>query len=117
MLLAHYPTESGTTVLAGSSMGGAVSLAAAATLGPAGLFLMAPAIGIPGYPELPPLPHFPRTVIVHGWDDDIVPPAPVIEYARQHRLELDMLADGHTLENNLDFLEYRFGYFLKRLAG
>ena len=56
MLLAQCPTESGSPVLVGSSMGGAVSLAAAATPRPSGLFLMAPVIGIPGYPELPPLP-------------------------------------------------------------
>lgn len=116
MLLAQCPQDGEIAVLAGSSMGGSVSLAAASDIRPAGLFLMAPAIGIPGYPDLPPLTFVPPTVIVHGWDDDIVPPGPVIDYARQHRLELDLLPDGHTLENSLDFLEYRFRYFLERLA-
>ena len=112
MLLAQCPQDGGLTVLAGSSMGGSVSLAAAAVIRPAGLFLMAPAIGIPGYPDLPPLTHLPPTVIVHGWDDDIVPPGPVIGFARRHRLELAMVADGHTLENSLGFLEFRFHRFL-----
>ncbi len=116
MLLDHSPKEEGITVLAGSSMGGAVSLAAAAGIGPAGLFLMAPAIGIPGYPDLPPLPDALPTVIVHGWDDDIVPPGPVIDYARKHRLELEMLADGHLLEKSLDLLEHRFRFFLERVT-
>lgn len=115
MLLAQCPPGDGITVLAGSSMGGSVSLAAAAAIKPAGLFLMAPAIGLPGYPELPPLTHVPPTVIVHGWDDDIVPPGPVIDYARQHRLELALLSDGHTLERSLDFLATRFRFFLERL--
>jgi len=116
MLLEQCPRGDGITVLAGSSMGGAVSLAAAEQIRPAGLFLMAPAIGLPGYPDLPPLTRVPPTVIVHGWDDDIVPPGPVIDYARQHRLELVMVPDGHTLEKSLDFLEKRFRQFLERLA-
>ena len=115
MLLEQRSKIDGMTVLVGSSMGGAISLAAAAAIRPAGLFLMAPAIGIPGYPELPTMTHIPPTVIVHGWDDTIVPPGPVIDYARKHRLELAMVPDGHNLENSLDFLEFRFRHFLTRL--
>lgn len=117
MLLAQCPDHGGLTVLVGSSMGGYVSLVASERIRPAGLFLMAPAIGKTGYAHCFPLPHSPQTVIVHGWDDDVVPPAPVIDYARQHKLELEMLPDGHTLENSLDFLECRFGYFLEWIAG
>lgn len=116
MLLEQCPKDDGMTVLAGSSMGGSVSLAAAAVIRPAGLFLMAPAIGIPGYPDLPALTCLPPTVIVHGWDDDIVPPGPVIDFARQHRLELAMVPDGHILENSLDLLADRFHSFLARLT-
>ncbi|NVN99191.1 MAG: alpha/beta fold hydrolase [Geobacteraceae bacterium] len=116
MLLEQCPKDDGMTVLVGSSMGGSVSLAAAATVNPTGLFLMAPAIGIPGYPELPPLIQVPPTVIVHGWDDIIVPPGPVIGYARQHRMELSMVPDGHNLDHSLDFLADRFRRFLSRLA-
>ena len=115
MLLEHCSKVDGLTVLVGSSMGGAISLAAAAAIRPAGLFLLAPAIGIPGYPELPTLTHVPLTVIVHGWDDTIVPPGPVIDYARQHRLELAMVPDGHNLENSLEFLADCFRFFLVRL--
>jgi len=115
MLLEQCP-QGGVTVLAGSSMGGAVSLAATAVIRPAGLFLMAPAIGIPGYPDLPPLAFVPPTVIVHGWDDAIVPPGPVIDYARRSRCELVMLPEGHTLERSLDLLAERFRSFLARLA-
>ena len=115
MLLEQCPKDGGLIVLVGSSMGGAISLAAAAANRQAGLFLMAPAIGIPGYPELPPIAQMPPTVIVHGWDDTIVPPGPVIEYARKHRLELVMVPDGHNLENSLDFLAFRFRLFLNRL--
>jgi alpha-beta hydrolase superfamily lysophospholipase len=115
LLLAHCPEDGGRTVLVGSSMGGAVSLAAAAVIRPAGLFLMAPAIGIPGYPDLPPLTEVPPTVIVHGWDDAIVPPGPVLDFACRHRLELALVPDGHNLENSLDFLTDRFRFFLGRV--
>ena len=115
MLLAQCPTGQGPTVLVGSSMGGYVSLVASENIKPAGLFLMAPAIGKIGYAHSCPQPHAQATTIIHGWDDDIVPPGPVIDFARVHRLELDMLPDGHTLENSLDFLECRFRYFLERL--
>jgi hypothetical protein len=84
---------------------------------PAGIFLMAPAIGIPGYAKIFPQPNTPRTVIVHGCDDDIVSPANVIDYAGKNRLELHMLPDGHTLENSLAFLENRFRYFLEQITG
>ena len=114
MLLEQCPKDGGKSVLVGSSMGGAISLAAAAAIRPAGLFLMAPAIGIPGYPDLPPIAQMPPTIIVHGWDDTIVPPGPVIDYARKLRLELAMVPDGHVLDNSLDFLEYRFRHFLTR---
>lgn len=116
MLLEQCPKEGALIVLVGSSMGGAVSLAAATAIRPAGLFLMAPAIGIPGYPDLPTLTHVPPTVIIHGWDDTIVPPEPVIDYARQQRLELVMLPDGHTLEQSLDCLADRFRFFLALLS-
>ena len=117
MLLAQRPAHEGLMVLAGSSMGGYVSLVASEQIRPAGLFLMAPAVGKTGYAHSFPLPHAPLTAIVHGWDDDVVPPEPVIDYARQHRLELDLLPDGHTLENSLDVLENRFRHFLERITG
>ena len=117
MLLAQCPAHGGLTVLVGSSMGGYVSLVASERIRPAGLFLMAPAVGKTGYAHSFPRPYAPQAVIVHGWGDDIVPPSPVIDYARQQRLELEMLPDSHTLENSLDFLECRFKYFLERIAG
>ena len=45
-----------TLVLVGSSMGGHVATAGAATLGAAGLFVLAPAYYMPGYEDLTPTP-------------------------------------------------------------
>lgn len=115
MLSAQCPKHEGITVLIGSSMGGYVSLVASEQIRPAGIFLMAPAVGMTGYAHPLPVPHAPLTAIVHGWDDDIVPPANIIDYAGKNRLELHMLPDGHTLENSLAFLEERFRNFLEKI--
>lgn len=116
MLVEASRRVGGGVILVGSSMGGAVSLAAASQVDPLGLFLMAPAIGIPGYPPLPPLRRIPPTLIVHGTEDAIVPPGPVMEYARLHGMELVMLPDGHTLEGSLDTLADLFRRFLAPLT-
>lgn len=108
------PTE-GVNVLVGSSMGGYVSLLASEYLKPAGVFLMAPAIGLPGYERQITFSGGPRVTIVHGWDDKIVPPDNVIEFARKHRLVLHVVVDGHQLENSIGFLEHQFGLFLDSL--
>ena len=71
-------------VLVGSSMGGYVATAAASRVGARGLFLLAPALFMPGYGEyMPePLPDVP-TMIVHGWHDDVVPHEGSIRYGRE----------------------------------
>ena len=62
----------GPLILVGSSMGGHVATAAAAELGAAGLFVLAPAYYMPGYEELTPAPPNLPIAIVHGWRDDVV---------------------------------------------
>lgn len=49
--VAQLEAESAPTVLVGSSMGGYVSLVASSRVPVAGLFLMAPALYLPGYQE------------------------------------------------------------------
>ena len=60
--------------LVGSSMGGYVATVAAETLKPKGLFLLAPAFYLPGYRQTDFKPPTDRTLVFHGWRDDIVPP-------------------------------------------
>ncbi len=104
-------------VLVGSSMGGYVSAVAAQTLTPAGLFLLAPAIGLPGYAVQTPAPHAGVLEIVHGWGDDVVPPANVLQFARERRATLHLLDDGHRLVNVLPQIETLFAAFLARVEG
>lgn len=103
-------------VLVGSSMGGYVAAVAAARLRPAGLFLMAPAIGLPGYQDVPPLAACPVT-IVHGWEDTIVPLANVLPFAARQRATLHVLADGHLLHASLDQVAALFAAFLAACLG
>ncbi len=59
-------------ILVGSNMGGYFSTTAAATLKPKGIFLLAPAIGLPGYAGYPEVPGSTRVSIVHGWQDEVI---------------------------------------------
>lgn len=107
----------GPLILAGSSMGGYVAAVAAEQLQPAGLFLMAPAIGLPGYAGAEPAPEVSPLVIVHGWDDVIVPVENVLRYAAARRARLHLLADDHVLQRELDRIERLFADFLGECLG
>lgn len=100
-------------VLVGSSMGGYVSAMACRELQPNALFLMAPALYLEGYPGDPEgCPD--DTVVVHGWQDDIVPVDVSIDFARPRRATLHLVEDGHRLKDSLDFLGQCFERQLKR---
>lgn len=108
-LAANLP---GPLILVGSSMGGYVAAVAAGQLHPAGLFLLAPAIGLSGYAVSEPTPATSHLTIVHGWDDDIVPMDNVLRFAAARRAVLHLLPDGHVLQNELDRIERLFADFL-----
>jgi len=111
----YAPTD--TVVLVGSSMGGYVSAAAAGTLSVAGLFLMAPALYVPGYEEiLPAAPPCPVTII-HGWRDEVVPPQSSIRYAGDCRARLVLVDGDHRLTANLAEISRFFTQFLSEITG
>jgi alpha-beta hydrolase superfamily lysophospholipase len=103
---------SGDLVLCGSSLGGFVSMAAAANLHAIGVFLMAPALKLPGLA----LNYAPRAAcpvtIVHGWRDDVVPVEHSIEFAREHGCALHLLESDHRLRDQLRTITFLFEYFL-----
>jgi pimeloyl-ACP methyl ester carboxylesterase len=101
-------------ILVGSSMGGYVAAVASSTLRPRGLFLMAPAIGVPGYAIEAPVPVADEMFIVQGWDDEVVPLGPVLAFAKTNRCPISIIADGHALHGRLDELEQMFTDFLAR---
>ncbi len=102
----------GPLVLVGSSMGGYVAAVASQTATPDGLFLMAPAFGLPGYQHSEVTVSVKRLQVVHGWDDDVVPLAAVSEFAKSHRAMLHLVPAGHALAEQLDWLARIFEMFL-----
>ncbi|WP_298266514.1 YqiA/YcfP family alpha/beta fold hydrolase [Geobacter sp.] len=111
----RYAHEKRPIVLVGSSMGGYVATVASSTVQPVGLFLMAPAFYLPGYAVQSPAPVAQKTVIVHGWNDDVIPAEHSIRFAGQHRAELFLVDGDHFLAGQLPFLVELFGLFLDRL--
>jgi len=102
----------GHLVLAGSSLGGYVSLAAAPTLHARGVFLMAPAIHMPGIPPLRRgLPTCP-IALVHGWRDEVIPYEQSVRFAKENSLSLHLVESDHRLHSAIPFLRYLFQYFL-----
>ncbi|NVN90459.1 MAG: alpha/beta hydrolase [Desulfuromonadales bacterium] len=102
-------------ILVGSSMGAYVATVASENIRPAGLFLMAPALYLSGYACHKPVPCCVKTVIVHGWNDDIVPPGNSIRFAQEHQVELHLVRGDHQLSGNLLFVGDLFALFLKSL--
>ena len=72
-LLAFCKDLRGSLVLVGSSMGGYVSVACSSLLQARGMFLLAPALYMPGYEKFSPRPATCPTTIVHGWRDEVIP--------------------------------------------
>jgi len=110
-LVARMRDSGGKFLLVGSSMGGYVAVAAAQQQAAAGLFLMAPALAVPGWPKLQDTVSAPA-FIVHGWQDDIVPIQWSIDFARANHARLHLLDAGHSLTEALDEIRALFRAFL-----
>ncbi|TAG36197.1 MAG: alpha/beta hydrolase [Polaromonas sp.] len=104
--------------LVGSSMGGWVSAQAACHVRPAGLFLLAPALGIASYPsQWPAVDSSVDIEITHGWADDVIPAQNSITFAQRTGARLHVVADDHRLSQSLDVLCASFAAFLARVKG
>lgn len=113
-LLSLDPPAGDALVLVGSSMGGYVATVASRTLNPKGLFLIAPALLMPGYPPDTP-PRAGLVEVVHGWSDAVIPVEHSWRFARQHHARLHVLDGDHTLNAHLPLLERLFETFLDEL--
>ena len=102
----------GRLILVGSSMGGHVATAAAAELGAAGLFVLAPAYYVPGYEALTPPPPAMPICIVHGWHDDIVPAENSIRFAQSCGATLHLVNGDHRLTANIDEINEYLSFFI-----
>jgi len=116
-LIAHCSAIDESIILVGSSMGGHVATAAADRVGAVGLFVLAPAFYMPEFEALtPPAPSMPM-VIVHGWDDDIVPVENSIRYASECKATLHVVDGDHRLTANIAEINYYLARFVQQVTG
>jgi len=102
-------------ILVGSSMGGYVSLVASTDQPVAGLFLMAPALYMPGAKHQHYSSEAAHVEIVHGWSDDVIPPQHSIDFAGQAGCDLHLLRGDHALNTSIEAVEAIFDSFLDRV--
>lgn len=113
LLVAALQKEPRPVFLVGSSMGGYVSLKASEQVDVLGLFLMAPAFYMQGY-DVDAAQHRQQAItIVHGWQDNIVPPENPIRFAKASRCNLHVLDSDHRLNNALEAMKPWFLESLK----
>jgi pimeloyl-ACP methyl ester carboxylesterase len=119
-LLARLDALDGAAVLAGSSLGGWVSVSAAEHRDVGGLWLTAPALFLEDRVEggvVPEsyAPRTERTFVVHGWRDDIIPWRHSLRFAEASRAQLHLVDDGHRLERSIGLMQRLFAEFLDGL--
>ena len=101
-------------VLVGSSMGAYVATLASQALHPDGLFLLAPAFYLPGYANQDPLPQSPNVLVVHGWNDELIPSEHVHRFGRRHNATVVFTEGDHRLLAALPAIGALFDGFLTR---
>jgi pimeloyl-ACP methyl ester carboxylesterase len=105
----------GELVLVGSSLGGHVAAAVSTQVPVRGMFLLAPAFYMPGFEQYTPRPASCPIAIVHGWNDDVVPPENSIRWAREHKATLHLIDSDHRLTANIEDVCALLDMFLGRL--
>ena len=111
-LLTACSGEQRPLLLVGSSMGGWVAAEAAQRLGVRGVFLIAPAVYMTGYPSQEPLVGGDRTEIVHGWNDEVIPYENAVRFARLRQCTLHLVPGDHRLSACIPLLRTLFSAFL-----
>jgi len=116
-LLEALAREDDSFVLVGSSMGGYVSLVASATVDTTAVFLMAPALYMPGFKVQQYRSRSPHIEIVHGWSDEVIPAQHSIDYAREADCSLHLIRGDHPLNTSMETVESIFEGFLDSASG
>lgn len=97
--IAHDASTQGPVVLAGSSLGAWISARVSLAVPLRGLFLMAPPIHMGPAPMLDAatLP----ISIIHGWHDELIPAAQVVDWAAARNARLLLVDDSHRLSGHV----------------
>ena len=108
--LTQVAASRGPVVLAGSSLGAYISGLVSLQVPVAGLFLMAPPIrmGSANPLDAARVP----TSIIHGWDDELIPAAHVVDWAHARRARLLLVGDSHRLSGHVQVSADAFASFL-----
>ena len=100
--------------LGGSSMGGYVSLVASEAVDAKAVFLMAPALYMPGCKKQEYHSRSSHIEIVHGWADNVIPPENSIRYAKEADCSLHLISGDHALNSSIEMVADLFIQFLER---
>ncbi len=100
------------TILVGCGVEGYVATVASEALNPAGLFLMAPAFYLPDYAQQNLRSKAGKTILVHGWRDNILQPQRSIHFSQESDVELHLYPAGHALEESREAVEDLFDSFI-----
>ena len=111
--LAGKAAARGPLVLAGSSLGAYISGRVSLEVPVRGVFLMAPALAMGPLPALDAA-DVPMSIL-HGWDDELIPAAAVVQWAQARRARLLLVDDAHRLSNHVEVSAEAFAALLSRL--
>jgi surfactin synthase thioesterase subunit len=92
-------------------MGGYVSLVTALQHKVRGVFLLAPAVAMPGY-KVQSFPVACPVTCVHGWQDEIIPAENILNFAKQLNITLHLIPGDHRLNDSLKAVGVLFKQFL-----
>ena len=127
LLVNHLRKETGQVLLVGSSMGAYVALVAAEKLASEkladeqplssrvtiiGVFLLAPALYLPGYQLQDFAPCSTPLTLVQGWLDEVTPAANAIRFAKVQQCSLHLIPGDHRLNSSLHLVEPLFNQFM-----
>jgi predicted alpha/beta-hydrolase family hydrolase len=99
LALAQAAAARGPLVLAGSSLGAYISGMVSMQVPVAGLFLMAPPVVMQGAPPMPAAAV--PTSVLHGWHDELIPAAQVVDWAAARSARLLLVDDAHRLSGHV----------------
>lgn len=114
LALARARAADGPLVLAGSSLGAWIAGMVSLQVPTAALFLMAPPVRLDSAHPLQAA-RVPMT-IVHGWDDELIPAADVVDWARTRRARLLLVDDGHRLTTHVEASAHAFAALLEQVS-
>ena len=113
LALAQAAAARGPLVLAGSSLGAWISGQVSLQVPTAGLFLMAPPIAMGRAPALQAATV--PTSIIHGWHDELIPAAQVVDWAATRNARLLLVDDSHRLSGHVQASADAFAQLLATL--